>query len=248
MRVVKISILIFCAVVFFAPQAVLAEETSTQDYSVMQQGTTPQIQPISSAVASNQTNATPRYYTSPNGITKHYTPEMQMQQQGVPYTQMNFLHKASRCPMCAKIRAAQLTQEQRMQLMMTLYEFSIQNQPMFDELTRLKQKHAELKRISTTPPEVLATIEIKRENVRCALMKNLKKQRAILKRRFCLDITEREMLLHKLQEMKSGQPMQKSTKRMPKGYRSPQQSNSNYNQNYLLNAPMREGTSPVQTY
>lgn len=190
----------------------------------------------------------PKHYTSPSGIIKHYPPEMQKCPPSPQ--QMKCMHKASKCPMCAKIQAANLTPELRMQLMLTLHEFAIQNQPIFDELTRLKQKHATLKRVKTTPPEVLATLEIKRENVRCALMKNLKKQRAILMQRFCLDITERDMLMHKLQEMKmakSVHPTMTSGQPMPKGYRPPQQTNPNYNQDYLRNAPMREGYTG-QTY
>lgn len=242
MRMVKIIMLIFCTVVLFAPQAAQsAKTTDDQAYSV------------------------PKHYTSPSGITKHYTPEMQMMhrqrmmmKKGLPYQhQMSSQYMSSKCPMCAKLQAANLTPEMRAHLMMTLTEFSIQNQPMFDELKRLKQERAALKRIKSTTPEELVTIEMKRENVRCALMKNLKKQRAILKQRFNLDITEREMLMHKLHQMKmpspvcpgmtSGQPMHMNTKKMPQSYRPPQQTNPNYNQDYLRNAPIREGYTG-QTY
>ncbi|SIO35328.1 hypothetical protein [Halodesulfovibrio marinisediminis] len=245
MKMVKICLLIFCATVLFAPQAAQSEE--------MQQ----------------TANAAPKTYTSPSGITKHYTPEVQMMErqrkmmkQGSPYGQ-HMQKLPNRCPMCTKIRAANLTPEQRASLMKTLTEFSIQNKPLYDELLTLKHQHMMLQRSAMKSPAQEATIEMKRERARKALMNSLKKQQKVLKANFDLDITGREMLLHRLHEMETeqptmvnGQPVYPISPQMqhrmqhtnvPKGYRPPQQRNPNYNQDYLRNAPMREGYKG-QTY
>lgn len=245
MRMVKICLLIFCAIGLFVPQIARSA----------------QMQP--------NVNAVPKTYTSPSGIMKHNTPEVQMMERKRMMMKQGRSHQTlpSKCPMCAKIQAANLSPEQRMNLMKTLNEFSIQNKPLYDKLLTLKHQQMMLQRSAMKSPAQEANIEMKRENARKALMKNLKRQQKVLKSNYGLDITGREMLLHRLHEMKTeeptmvnGQPVYPSTppmqhrmqhnmqhSNMRDGYRPPQQRNPYYNQDYLLNAPMREGYKG-QTY
>ncbi|WP_290920141.1 hypothetical protein [Halodesulfovibrio sp.] len=318
MRVVKISLFIFCTAILFAPQAAQSQEMQPQSGAMMQQEMYPTMQPAAPSMADNQMYAVPRTYTSPSGITKHYSPEMQTmhrQQMMMKHGQMNqdmmvkhdqmmmkkgMMHQdgrmmhhpapynntmqpvqMGRCPMCAKIQAANLTPEMRANLMKTLTEFSAQNKPMFDELMMLKHQHMMLERSAMTSPAQKATIELKREKARKALMENLKRQQIVLKDSYGLDITGRDMLLHRLHQMKmsdpnympmsahppvymnmvNGQPVYRGQtpmrhqmapghmhqKNLPERYRSPQKENPDYNQDYMMNAPMREGYTG-QTY
>lgn len=308
MRVVKISLFIFCTAILFAPQAAQSQEMQPQKGAMMQQEMYPAMQPAAPSMADDQTYAVPRSYTSPSGITKHYSPEMQtmhrqkmMMQQGQMSQDMmmqqgmmkhpantNKMHPAqkyptqmNRCTMCKKIQTAKLTPEMRANLMKTLTEFSAQNKPMFDELMMLKHQHMMLERSAMTSPAQKATIELKREKVRKALMENIKRQQIVLKDTYSLDITGREMLLHRLHQMNmaapdamqtgttppvymqmmNGQPVYRGQmqmhrqmapahmqqKNLPERYRSPQKENPDYNQDYLLNAPMRQGYTG-QTY
>lgn len=251
MRVVKISMLIFCAVVLVAPQAAQSAK-------------------LYPTAENKQTYTAPKHYTTPSGITKHYPQEaptiqhqQMMQQQGTTYyNQMQQMPVAS-CTMCSKIQTANLTPHMRANLMGSLNEFSAQNQPLFNELQMLKNQQLMLQRSAMQSPAQEATLEMRRDQTRKALMKNLKQQRRALKSNYGINITEREMIVHKLHQMQmnpGNQAMMNSQQtystqvnhsmqqqQIQHGYRSPQQTNPNYNQEYLINAPMRESYTG-QTY
>ena len=252
MRVVKISMLIFCAVVLFAPQAAQSAK-------------------LYPTAENNQTYTAPNHYTTRSGITKHHPPaastmqqqQMMQQQSATYYNQMQQMPVAS-CTMCAKIQSANLTPHMRANLMNSLNEFSAQNQPLFDELQMLKNQQLMLQRSAMKSPAQEATVEMQRDKTRKALMKNLKQQRRSLKSNYGMNITEREMIVHKLHQMQNNpgsQAMMNSQhtystqmnhsmhqqQQVQSGYRPPQQTNPNYNQEYLMNAPMRESYTG-QTY
>lgn len=250
MRVVKISMLIFCAVVLFAPQAAQSAK-------------------LYPTAENNQTYTAPNHYTTRSGITKHHPPKMSMaqqqqmmQQQSATYYQMQQAPVAG-CTMCAKIQSANLTPHMRANLMNSLNEYSAQNQPLFNELQMLKNEKLMLQRSSMQSPAQEATLEMKRDQTRKELMKNLKQQRRALKSNYGMNITEREMIVHKLHQMQTNgnQAMMNNQQtystqmnhnmhqpqQVQSGYRPPQQANPNYNQEYLINAPMRESYTG-QTY
>lgn len=229
----------------------------------------------------------PRHYTSPNGVTKHRHPPVQrmssesirMRQQMMQPSTMNqqmgmyqgtvyrsqTSHPALRggCPMCAKINAASLTPQQRANLLRTLTEFSSETDPMYNKLLMLKQEKLNLQRSAFDSPAKRANIEVQREQVRKALMGKLKRQQKVLNSEYGLNVTSRDMLLHRIHRMKMqspgtmqvmhSQPVQtqvvpvSAPQGTPHGYRSPQEMNPNYNQEYLMNAPMREAYTG-QTY
>ena len=257
MRVVKISMLIFCAVVLFAPQAAQSAK-------------------LYPTAENNQTYTAPNHYTTRSGIIKHHPPaasmqqqqqmyqQQMMQQQGTTYYNQTQQAPVSGCLMCSKIQSANLTPHMRANLMNTLNEFSAQNQPLFNELQMLKNEKLMLQRSAMKSPAQESTLEMKRDQTRKELMKNLKQQRRALKSNYGMNITEREMIVHKLHQMQTNpgnQAMMNNQQmystqvnhsmhqqqQMRSGYRSPQQANPNYNQEYLINAPMRESYTG-QTY
>ncbi|MFA9395955.1 MAG: hypothetical protein ACERJ1_14770 [Halodesulfovibrio sp.] len=254
MRVVKISMLIFCAVVLFAPQAAQSAK-------------------LYPSAENNQTQTTPNHYTTQSGIIKHHPPaastmqqqqmyqQQMMQQQGTTYYHQAQQMPVAGCTMCSKIQSANLTPHMRANLMNSLNEFSAQNEPLFNELQMLKNQKLMLQRSAMQSPAQESSLEIQRDNTRKALMKNLKQQRRTLKSNYGMNITEREMIVHKLHQMQGNQAMMsgqqtystqmnhgmQQQQQVQSGYRPPQQTNPNYNQEYLINAPMRESYTG-QTY
>lgn len=275
MRMVKICMLILCAVVLFAPHAAKSEEMSMQQGAVikhqdmnqqpMMQQHQMQQQPQHGMMNHEvrhypQMSSDPKHYTSPNGITKHRThpnvmQRQQMQQmprssvnQHMMMQQQSMYMNHGNCPMCAKIRAANLTPEQRADLSRTLTEFSAENEPLYNELLALKQEKLMMERSALKSPAEKANVEVQREQLRKQLMSNHKRQTKVLKNQYGINVTGRDMLLHRVHEMNmqnAGYAQMSQTQMTPVththgGYRSPQSMNPNYNQQYLMNAPMRE--------
>ena len=217
----------------------------------------------SESMGADMMDATPMYHNMMHSGTMHRN---MMMQQGVPFShKMQRMPMMEPCTMCSKIYTTPMSHAMRSNLMNTLTGFDVENHPLYTQLMQLRQQHMMMSRMATTSPAQKAALEQKREQVRKALMNNLKKQSAELKAKFNMDITPREFLIHHMHQHNMMMPMDSMHMRhmhrttsprhmmmqkkqaKDRGYRSPQSQNPQYNQNYLENAPMREAYTG-QTY